>query len=199
MGHQYKYTGAGDLRTNVMILGLAGSGAGKNHPIKQIAALLEEAGLRDFNLGRSVGSTAGIISAITRHFTGALIVDEAGKFFSRLLSDRCPAHLAAAAELMTTLATSATGVFVDDVKAADRDPKAIRWDVPDPCFCLYGVTVGEPLWESLNSGLALDGFLARLIILQTPDDDPDEQYDAEKVSLRRGEVAQALLDRKSVV
>lgn len=193
MGHQYKYTGAGDLRTNVMILGLAGSGAGKNHPIKQIAALLEEAGLRDFNLGRSVGSTAGIISAITRHFTGALIVDEAGKFFSRLLSDRCPAHLAAAAELMTTLATSATGVFVDDVKAADRDPKAIRWDVPDPCFCLYGVTVGEPLWESLNSGLALDGFLARLIILQTPDDDPDEQYDAEKVSLRRGEVAQALL------
>ena len=59
-----------------------------------------------FGLGGT--ATAGIISAITRHFTGALIVDEAGKFFSRLLSDRCPAHLAAAAELMTTLATSAT-------------------------------------------------------------------------------------------
>lgn len=197
MGHRYRLLDGPDTRTNVMVLALAGSGSGKDHPRSCVRDALERAGLGAFLLSRSIGSAQGIISRLGNQFSGLMMVDEIGHVLAGVMGERAPPHLRAIASLLTELSTSASGMFLDDARAGDRDPTTVRYDVPDPCFGLFATTVPEPLWAALNSGHAIDGFLARFLLLETPLNYPDAVFDAEPKDKRIDAIAASL--RKLVV
>jgi hypothetical protein len=192
MGHRYRLLDGPDTRTNVMILGLAGSGSGKDHPRRCIISALDRAGLGRYYHGRDMASAQGIIANLSGFFAGVALVDEAGHFFANIMGERAPAHLKAIASLLTELSTSAAGMFMDAARAANKDPDTIRYDIPDPCFGLFATTVAEPLWAALNSGHAIDGFLARFLMFETPLNYPDPQFGAGAVEERIGEIAGSL-------
>jgi hypothetical protein len=192
MGHRYRLLDGPDTRSNVMILAIAGSGSGKEHSRKCVAAALHEAGLEAYFLGRDTASAQGIHGALANQFCGVMMVDEFGLVLANAMHDRAPAHLRAIAKLLMELATSSTGIFMDETRAMNRDPDATRFDIPDPCFCLFGTTTPEPLWKAVTSGQAVDGFLARFLVLQTPENYPDPQFGTEPLDQRLLEIARKL-------
>ena len=64
MGHRYKLLEGPDTRSNIMILALAASGSGKDHPRRCVLSALHEAGLGQYTLGRSIASAQGIHGAL---------------------------------------------------------------------------------------------------------------------------------------
>jgi hypothetical protein len=122
------------------------------------------------------------LANLANFFCGVMLVDEVGHVLAGVMGERAPPHLRAIASLLTELSTSASGLFLDDARAANRDPDAVRYDVPDPCFGLFATTVPEPLWAALNSGHAIDGFLARFLLFETPVNYPDPVFDAEPLA-----------------
>src|SRR5688572_33234953 len=101
-----------------------------------------------------------------------MLVDEIGHVLAGVMGERAPPHLRAIASLLTELSTSASGMFMDDARAANREPDAVRYDVPDPCFSLFATCVSEPLCADLNSVRAIYGFLARFLRVYTTLDEP---------------------------
>lgn len=181
MGHRYRLLNGPDTRSNVMVLGLAGSGSGKDHPRRCVVKALSYAGLEKFYHGRSIASAQGLIATLANFHSGAMLLDEAGLFFANMMDQRAPAHLRAIGSLLMELSTSASTIFYDAARSADRDPDAIRYDIPDPCFNLFATTVPEPFWQALNSGSADGGFLARFLMFETPVNYPDPQFDVPPV------------------
>ena len=181
MGHRYRLLDGPDTRTNHMVLGLAGSGSGKEHPRQCVTKALRAAGLEKFYLGRGIASMQGLIGALASFHSGVLQLDEAGMFFGSTMDPRAPPYLRQIVALLMELSTSATTVFADNVRAADREQNTIKFDIPDPCLNVFATTVPETFWASLNSGAATAGFLARFLMLQTPKNYPDPQTDTPPV------------------
>lgn len=177
MGHRYRLLNGPDTRSNVMVLGLAGSGSGKDHPRRCVIKALTAAGLDRFYHGRSIASAQGLVGTLASFYSGVMLLDEAGLFFANMMDARAPSHLRAIGSLLMELSTSAAGTFYDAARAADRDPDAVRYDIPDPCFSLFATTVPEPFWQALNSGSADSGFLARFLLFETRVNYPDPQFD----------------------
>lgn len=177
MGHRYRLLDGPDTRSNIMVLGLAGSGSGKDHPRRCVIKALSHAGLDRFYHGRSIASAQGIIGSLSAFYSGVMLLDEAGLFFAGMMDARAPAYIRNIGALLMELSTSASITFHDAAKAGDRDPDTVRYDIPDPCFNLFATTVPEPFWDALNSGAADGGFLARFLLFETPLNYPDPQFD----------------------
>jgi hypothetical protein len=170
-GHRYHLLDGPDTRTNTMILGLAGSGSGKEHPRKAMAAALREAGLEAYFLGRDMASAQGIHGALANQFCGVMMVDEVGLVLSNAMHDRAPSHLRAIAKLLMELATSATGVFLDEARGANRDPDVVRFDIVLLCAAspvmlllvergnndglILLLTLAGLRWSGVGGGMAL--------------------------------------------
>jgi hypothetical protein len=178
-----------DTRTNLMVLGVAGSGSGKEHPRGCVKKLLEAADLGGYMLGRGFASQQGITGKLANHFSGLFLVDEMGHVLRAIMSDRSPAYLRGIATTIMELATSATSMYVEDARLTDRDPDKVAYDIPDPCLNLFATTTPDTLWGALTSSRALDGFLARFVLFETPLNYPDPQFDTEPLERRLHDLA----------
>jgi hypothetical protein len=192
MGHKYRLLDGPDTRSNVMILAFAPSGAGKENPRTCAIEALFQAGLRQYCYGSGIASKQGIISDLTKSFSGVKLIDEAGHFFGGILDKNAAGFRRDIGATLTMLSTSATKVFFDDTKAADRDPDTIIYDTPHPCYCLFATTIKGAFWASMSSGSADDGSLARFILFEASDVCPDPVFDIEPIERRLDSIAAKL-------
>ncbi len=78
---------------------------------------------------------------------------------------------------MTELYTAASGIFLG-AEYANWDGSNERRDIIQPCLCVYGTTTPLHFWGALQGANVVDGSLARLIILPSEEDYPDENRSA---------------------
>ena len=172
MGRKYR-TGS-NLRSNLYIIALAGSGSGKNHSREVINELFFEAGLAQYLGGNKIASGAGLLTALHRQPALLLQIDEFGMFLEGIADRRrSPRHLTEILDNMTELYTSAGGVFLG-AEYANRDGKNERRDINQPCLCVYGTTSPTRFWNALQSANVVDGSLARFIVIASGNEYPDE-------------------------
>lgn len=176
MGRKYR-TGS-NLRTNLYVVSLAGSGSGKNHAREVVNELLVDAGLGAWLGGNKVASGAGLLTAVHRQPALLLQIDEFGMFIEAAADrKRSPRHVAEILENMLELFSAAGGVFLG-AEYANRDGKDQRRDINQPCLCIHGTTTAHTFWRALQSANVLDGSLARFIVLRTDEDYPEENLEA---------------------
>jgi hypothetical protein len=178
-----------DTRTNLLLLGVAGSGSGKEHPRGCVKKLLNAAGLNDYLLGRGFASQQGIVGKLANQFSGVFLVDEMGHVLRAIMSDRSPAYLRGIATMIMELATSSTGMYIEDARLSDREAGRVGYDIPEPCLNMFATTTPSTLWGALTSGSALDGFLARWVLFESPLNYPDPQFDTEPLERRLDDLA----------
>jgi len=180
MGRRYRT--ATDLRTNLYIVGIADSGSGKNHAREVVNELFFAAGLAHHLGGNKIASGAGLLTALHRQPAILFQIDEFGMFLSAAADrKRSPRHVTEILDNMTELYTAASGVFLG-AEYANRDGSNERRDIVQPCLCVYGTTTPLHFWGALQGANVVDGSLARLIILPSEEDYPDENR---RAGLRR--------------
>ena len=160
-----------NLRTNFMVLGLAESGAGKNHARECIKSLFYACNMEQYTFGK-FASDSGLINALSdNNGVGLALVDEIGRELQSLNSKGAGGHETRLLTAMMEIYSEA-GSYYDGKRyaSAENFKKLVQ-----PLLCIYGTTVPKRFFDSMTSDEAIDGFLARWLVFQSNDIDPPMQ------------------------
>jgi hypothetical protein len=189
MGRRYRtHT---NLRTNLYVVGMAGSGGGKDHARGAIKEAFIVAGLQRYLGGNRIASGSGLLTALYRQPSSLFQLDEFGQFLGNIVNKRhAPKYLAEIWDLLTELSTSAGGTFFG-AEYADQQQRP-RQDIAQPCCCVHATSVPEPFWAALQEGSMVDGSLARFLVFQTDHDIPDRNRRPKSIGDVPDKLVQAL-------
>lgn len=192
------------LRTNFYTMGLAPSGAGKDHARDCVTTLLCRAGMESA-IGGTPASGAGMLTALREGGGRCLVLwDEFGRVLKNLTHKNAGSHQRDILTYLVELFSSAKSMYAG-VQYANHDGKMKRTPIEQPCLSVYATTVPERFFQTLTSDDAIDGFLARWLVLESKDytmkpatprgdvNDPPEEILAE---LRRWKDAPSNYDPK---
>ncbi len=154
-----RYATPGDLRPNLYLLALAGSGTGKDFPRKVNARVLFEIG-QIVSLGDKFASGEGIQDALIRSNAMLFQNDEMDGVLRQINSDR-ENHRESIPNILLTLYTSANDVYPIRVKAGQKE----TIHIDQPHLTLFGTATPQYFYESLSQRMLTNGFFARSIIV----------------------------------
>jgi hypothetical protein len=155
-----KVRDAADNRTNLYVLGLANSGAGKDYPRKVNQRLLVEVGLAGC-LGDSFASGEGIEDRLFLEPAALFQVDELDGLLLRVNQAKDARH-EQIINILLQMYSSANSVYVMRAKAGGE-----RRLIDQPCLCLFGTAVPKHFYEAISLRMMTNGFLARMLILES--------------------------------
>lgn len=170
-----RYRTSTDLRTNIYAIGVADSGAGKDHARKQIVRCLYAANLPHYLGGSDVASGAGLRSAIVRHPSMLFQIDEFGDWIASVLGEKASTHRKQIAAMLKELYSSASGPWQGTEYADQSAQGKPKQDIHQPNACLYGTTTPGQFWAAVAGANMHDGLLARMLLFVSPCSYPDER------------------------
>lgn len=150
---------SGDLRTNIYLLALAGSGTGKEFPRKVNSQVLFQIG-ESQSLGDKFASGEGIQDCLARSSKMLFQNDEMDGVLRQINLDReCGRE--SIPNILLTLYTSAGDIYPLRVKANQKATE----HVDQPHLTLFGTATPKFFYESLSQQMLCNGFFARLNII----------------------------------
>ena len=189
-----KYSSENNTRSNLYVVGIAESGAGKNHSRMVINELFRKANLLQYLGGNKIASGAGLIAAIQRQPSSLFQLDEFGMFLAAAADrKRSPRYVCEILDLMTELYTTSGTTYFGVEYATNQNDNAHR-AIHQPCACIYGTTTPIHFWQALQAANVADGSLARFMILQSENDFPDSNDVFGTIK-----PAQGLIDRLRII
>lgn len=150
----------GDNRTNLYVLGLAHSSAGKDAPRKLNAQIIHTVGL-DRCLGERLASGEGIQDALFIEPTMLVQTDEIDGVLQSINRSRDARHESMMATLLT-LYSASNSIYPMRRKAGKEYPGAID----QPCLVLLGTAIPAHYYGALSERMLTNGFFARMLILE---------------------------------
>ncbi len=151
----------GDSRTNLYLLGLAHSAAGKDWPRKVNTRILYSLGLADC-LGDRFASGEGIQDALFMQPSMLFQTDEIDGMLQQINKSPDARHENVMGTLMT-MYSSANSVFPMRRKAGREAAGAID----QPCLNVFGTAIPKHYYEALSPRMLNNGFFSRMIILES--------------------------------
>lgn len=157
-----KYAGPTRTGTHLYVLGMARSGAGKDHPLNCIPRVLAAA-----NMSAHIGpsqfmSLSALVNRITRHPLTLSGMDEVGSFIARINSRKASTHERAITGMLRTV-WGASFQTVSPPEWAGRSADPIH----SPSLSIYGVSTPEEFYAALTGGDVHNGFLNRFLLFST--------------------------------
>lgn len=148
-----------DNRTNLYLLGLANSGAGKDRPRKVNQEIMLEVNLAN-QIGDAFASAEGIED---RMYATPTMLFQTDEMDSLLLAmrDGNDGRNERVMQSLLKFFSSANGIYPMRVKAGD-DPLFIN----QPCLSIFGTAIAKHFYEALSSKMLSNGFVARMSILE---------------------------------
>jgi hypothetical protein len=159
-----KVTDERNTRTNTYILGLAESGAGKEHARGVNTEILLRAGGEKLLGPESIGSSAGLIAHLSENPAMLFQLDEIGMLLSTMKSPGKAAHLYNIGKELMKLYSCSHKLFIGDAYADLKKTKRIN----QPHACVYGTCPPEQFWAVLTKENVSDGLLGRLMVFESP-------------------------------
>lgn len=158
------------LRTNTYILAVADSSSGKEWPRQAIKTILDAAGGIQLIGAEDLASDSGLFAAIVRSPSCLLLIDEIGRFFMKLNKQNAQPYLTDIMAYFQRLTGSTKGRFLEKIRAehANVEPRSVM----DPNVCLFGTTVPGRLSQGIKRDDISDGFLPRMLVLQSDTPNP---------------------------
>lgn len=152
------------MRTNVYCVGLAPSGSGKEKPRNNNVMALIDAGINDLLGSENPASDAALIEELSEHPAKLIQIDEVSRYFSTLKNaGGNSTHLKNIFTRFLELTGQAENPAWTPKGYADkRKSKTIC----HPHLCIYGTSTADGFWSSVASSDAVDGFLARMMVIE---------------------------------
>lgn len=163
--------------THLYVVGLAPSGAGKNHPLSCIATIMAAADMRQHIGPSQFISMPAVINFLVRAPLSVCPMDEFGAFLKRINSRRASGFEGAISGLLRTAWGASFGAMATP-EWAQRKSEMIF----SPAMSIYGVSTAREFYDSLEGGDVTNGVLNRFLLIETsvrpperpPDLDPSE-------------------------
>lgn len=152
---------AGDNRTNIYILGLAHSAAGKDWPRKVNTRIAHDVGLADC-LGDRFASGEGMQDALFVNPCMLFQTDEIDGMLQSINKAKDARH----ENVMSTLLTmySASNSVFPMRRRAGRAPPGV---IDQPNLVIFGTAIPNHYYEALSERMLTNGFFARMLILES--------------------------------
>ena len=150
----------GDNRTNLYLLGLAHSAAGKDWPRKLNTRILHEIGVANC-VGERFASGEGIQDALFLTPSMLFQTDEIDGLLLSISKSRDARYEAIMGTLLTFY-SSANSIYPMRRKAGKESPGSID----QPSLVIFGTAIPNHYYEALSERMLTNGFFARMIILE---------------------------------
>lgn len=160
-----KYATESNLRSNLYVVCLGGSGVGKNHPLICINQAFFAMGMQQYLGGGDIASGSGMISALAQSPSMLFTLDEIGKVLTAWTNSKAPKHVMEIWTKMMQLFSSAGSVYRGAEYADKKTNK--RHDIQQPNLSVLGCSVPGRFWEAFAAGDASDGGLARFLVFES--------------------------------
>jgi hypothetical protein len=171
-----RYEGPTGLRTNIYVVGLAGSGFGKDHARAAVKALAAKANvIGKFFGGEQIMSSSALRNRVKKNPSLVYMIDEFGGFLRKITNPRAGNHEKEIADDLLKFTGSAASIFM----GADYADKLAE-PIFNPNVCLYGTSTPETFWKSLGSTNIADGFLPRFVVLDAGPERPKPRDPAKR-------------------
>jgi hypothetical protein len=157
-----KVADVNETRTNILSLGLAPTGSGKDKARQINKKIIEAAGALDLMGSERIGSHAGIINALDKAPSQIMQIDEMGRILETMKDPRRSPHLFNVITVIMQLYTSSAGTWKADAYADSAKVKMIS----QPHLCIYGTSTPEAFWQSLTTQNIGDGLIGRLMVFE---------------------------------
>lgn len=175
------YMGPTDGRTNVYVMGLAGSSAGKDRPMRAAMEILNE-GAPELLGGSGVKSGRALISLLESKPVAALFIDEGGEVFGEAASENAPQHVRDIASGFTSLYSASQGLYAGDNYANQSEKPKIP--LYNPCLSLFSVSNPVSYFSGLTERAVVNGSLARYLLIEAKNDHPNRNRKTPDASLK---------------
>ncbi len=159
----------GDNRTNLYLLGLAHSSAGKDSPRKINTEILHAVGLSNC-LGGRFASGEGVQDALFANPCMLFQTDEIDGILQSINKAKDARHENIMGTLLT-MYSSANSVFPMRRKAGMESPGVID----QPCLVILGTAIPNHYYQALSERMLTNGFFARMIILECGKRSPGQE------------------------
>ena len=161
-----KFRNASDNRTNLYLLALAPSSAGKDAPRRVNMSLAVQTGYGD-HMGDAFASGEGLEDALTLTPCMLFQTDEIAFLFNSLKGTESRFNTMNAVLLKAF--TSANGVYARRRKAIPTGrgaTEALPTSIRNPHLVLYGTATPEKFYQSLNKDELVNGLVGRCLIFE---------------------------------
>ena len=159
-----------DTRTNIYLVGVAGTGSGKDHSRKKIRKLFEAASLDQYLGASKTPSAQGLVKSLTKRPAQIMMIDEFGEWLKAIGDTKGAQHLKMIAPLLLELYSTSSSSYVGGQRASGDDGE-IR--INQPNLCVYGTSTLETYVEALTSASIKNGSLNRFVVVPTRTDYPE--------------------------
>jgi len=156
-----------DARTNLQLLVLAPSGAGKKQPRTVAKKLLALAGCGDMIGPDRLSSAAGIVSWLKAFPASLIQPDEFQATIESACHGRNSPHLKHIPEVLKEAYSAETDPAWKPTGLADRKQNI---EINQAHLVLHATGVGERFWEACSLELATDGCIGRMLLFEIGDE-----------------------------
>ena len=160
-------TGSG---THLYVVGLAPTGAGKDHAMQQILTAMSGIGASHFIGPGQFISMPAVINFLVRAPLSVCAMDEFGAFMKRIGSRKASSFEGAISGIMRT----AWGSSFKPMPTPEWAGKASEV-IMAPAMSIYGVSTAEEFYGALEGGDTSNGVLNRLLVVETRKRPKDRQ------------------------
>jgi hypothetical protein len=164
-----RYSTEWDTRTNLYMIGIAGTGAGKDHSRKQIKKLMGAANLAKHLAGDGIVSDRGVLRGIANFPEQILHLDEIGLMLQVITGANAATHLRGISKTLMELYSSSSTIYNSGSYASNEIAPIV---IDCPHLCVYGTTTMENYTSALTRNAVKDGSLNRFIVIPTSEDHP---------------------------
>jgi hypothetical protein len=156
------YVGPTGLGSNLYLLGVADSGAGKDRPQKAVLAALGACGLARFIADEPASGTA-LLTHLGESPNTVMIVDEFGKFARAIVEQKAGAHQREIATHMLKLSGEPQPLYISRMYARpeERKQRPIRY----ACLNILAATTPSTFYSCLSREQVDDGLMGRMVAL----------------------------------
>jgi len=158
------------LRTNLYVLSLAPTGAGKEHARSVIDRVLTDSGGLRYLGGDDIASDTGLLAALAEQPSLLLMLDEFGYMAQQFLSPRAAGFKAAIVEVLLSVYGKSATAYHGKMYANRKERPQVR--IEQPSLSLYCTSTPESFWPAIRQNSVHDGFLNRFLVFNSPDPFP---------------------------
>lgn len=151
-------------RTNMYVLGLAPPGGGKDWPRKINRRILRAAGSPESIGPERIGSHSGVISTLAENWRTLFQIDEIGKMLMTMKDASKSPHLYNIGSVFLQVYSSSDDIWTADAYGDRKKVKTLSY----PHCVIFGTSVPDGFWESLNAENLRDGLVARFMVFESP-------------------------------